>query len=477
MNRLEVGTKYPALWSLEPEPGESAVPGLFWVDGENGEARAAAHRSFDDRTHPFLVDRAPQIPRLYGDVMGRRVTLIDCTFEGSQGSHAHSMTDSQYSARRALIGDVWPAVGSEPTFDQVRVVFWDQDVWANLPPIDHQVFLGGPSTFTSPKIEPQILNTSMAELGLHDNFEFWSTDEQGFVLNPGSQFRLELPEAQSYDELRTNWLMPLQFLILWATSRRTGIRSLFVRNSTWEPIWRDEPEWMEIRVQHATRPHKPVRGVTLLHRRDDFPTDYNFDQFINAVRSNRYAVDQYAGVRAGLSGGYLTKFVAVAQALEALDRVAHPDKEKPDQVTWAERTAEFLKGQGARSDIRSSVKHAILKSHWSSLQGRLSRMNKQTGKVLDAITQDENWPQMVADARNIVAHGLESSETFQRDETAIFVACQICLILFDLRFLVLIGFTADNASTLVTRRAWHSLTALNIREHYPTLVELAGRER
>jgi len=221
MDGLEVGTKYPAMWSLTPDDGSASVPGLFWIEPEDGEIRATAHRSFDNRTSPFLVDRSPQLPMLYGDVMGRRVTLISCALDSSTGSLTGAMTDSLYSAKRAIIGNVWPAVGSEHTFDEVKVVFWDQDAWADLPRIGTQFDHGGPFVFTNPRIEPAILLSSTAEVCLEDDFSFASTDQDGYVLTPGSVFGLKLPEAQSYADLKTNWLMPLQFMILFSTSRRT----------------------------------------------------------------------------------------------------------------------------------------------------------------------------------------------------------------------------------------------------------------
>lgn len=82
---------------------------------------------------------------------------------------------------------------------------------------------------------------------------------------------------------------------------------------------------------------------------------------------------------------------------------------------------------------------------------------------------------MVADARNIVAHGLESTEKFQNDESGIYVAGQMCLLLFDLRFLVTVGFTPDQARALVMRRAGHAINAINIRENYPALIALVVR--
>ena len=82
--------------------------------------------------------------------------------------------------------------------------------------------------------------------------------------------------------------------------------------------------------------------------------------------------------------------------------------------------------------------------------------------------------EIVADALNIVAHGRKSTEEFQNYATGVYVACQMCLLLFDLRFVVILGH-ARPSQCLVMRRAWQAINAINIRENYPALIAFVDR--
>jgi len=259
-------------------------------------------------------------------------------------------------------------------------------------------------------------------------------------MESSSAFGMSFNEPVSIDDLFDRWLLPLEFLIMTATGRPTGIRTLRGTNERWqiETLKKDDC-WVDIRVSHAPRPSEHINHHELLHLLPDFDFGRQIPLVLDTVNRNRYSVEHFAAVKAG-AGGHLARFVASAQLVESFDRSLHDD-------------------QGRRG-----------------LDSRLIRLSRESGDVLHEIIGHKRWAKHVARVRDIVVHGLETSERLTRDVRSLQVATEILLLLFEARLLVEIGFEATMAKTLIERRLRHWQIKASITENYGHLEEISRRD-
>lgn len=434
------------------------------------------HRDFEPNGDLKFLAAGPFSYRyIYGRVMGKFVTLINCTITSSNRTFDDPMTDTTIHAKRALIGDEWPD-DNEFTYDQARIVLWDQDAWTGWPELEFDYLEKSFRGLNPREVE---LSCSEGHLSLRQEFRWQRQNRESQEFTLRSELHIHLPKPVSYEDFGQRWLAPLKFMITASTGRSTGVRSLRLRNNSWLIDGnRLHPSrgWLQMQVPYPTRPREEFIRATALYRRSDFPEDYDYDQVFTAARRNRFSIDQYANIKSGSSGGSLTQFTAIAQALEALDRLSHPESPEDDQENWRARVDQFLKEQGARRGIRNAAKYALRNAHRESLEGRLSRLSKETGGIIDTLLPGSTWPGEVARARNVVAHGLETTDLLMKDLGGIFAATEICLLLFELRWLTLIGCTPERANELSTRRGYYQPTIQAIQANYPALATLASRQ-
>jgi len=160
----------------------------------------------------------------------------------------------------------------------------------------------------------------------------------------------------------------------------------------------------------------------------------------DVVNRHRYSVEHFEALKGRGAVGYLAQFVAAAQLVESFDRSLHDD-------------------QGRRG-----------------LDARLRRLSGETGGVLDEIIGHKRWAKHVARVRDIVVHGLDTSEQLTRDVRSIQVATDILLLLFEARLLVEFGFDTSKAKALIERRLKHWEIKANITQNYGHLEEISRRD-
>lgn len=472
---LEQGEKYPAyFWRPDDPEREHLIAGLIWLDDRGGPV-IQLHAPLTDlswfpteKDHPDLV---------YGKTIGTAVTLRRLTVISSQqGMRLDEPGAIVYRAQWAYLGGRWLDEADEE-FDQVRVSFWDQDAWVDKelvrlvnPTLDSGVAI------RSLRMEPVQLPCGDVDLRVED-----ATGWHGTTIDPGTRFALEFPSPKSFFDLVGSWLPALQFLVVSATARPAGIRSLHVSRSEWANERRERTvhsNWLRVYLRTDPKPELEHSSLKLLHRLEDFnggvtSAPIDLARWFSSYARHEFAVEQFAAIRAGQTGGPATTMLSAAQAVESLDRRIHPDEPTGNEDTWGVSAKQAMSAAGIPPKIRRKACGAIKNSYRPSLEERLRRLDAETGNFVRELVGNRRWATDVQDLRNIVAHGLEDTDRFQNDTRGLRVAKDILILLFELRWLVLIGFTPEQARELAKRRVdfWHTQNELQDGlQHVRTLV-------
>lgn len=432
----------PAEWyrpgDVEKSEGAS---GLYRV-GDDGQPEVTLHGSWSDA--PSMFSNDPDFLDLFhGNVFGLSVTVVGGRL--SRSTKGMSRLQNTTILPRCAVEGLWLGI-EELALTEVHVQFWDQEEWSLSDAFRDTTEDSGRGRLRVEYQPPEgrTAEVSQGSVKVVDASDYRQTmHPRGWVMESSSAFSMSFKEPVTFDDLFSRWLVPLEFLIMTATGRPTGIRSLRGTNDRWEIESVGRPfieRWVDIRVSHAPRPAEVVNQHELLHLLPDFDFARQMPLVLDVVNRHRYSVEHFAALK-GAAGGHLARFVAAAQLVESFDRSLHDE-------------------QGKRG-----------------LDARLNRLSRESGGVLDEIIGHKRWAKHVARVRDIVVHGLETSEQLTRDVRSIQVATEILLLLFEARLLVAFGFPAAVAQTLIERRNRHWQIKASITENYTHLEEIARRDK
>lgn len=381
----------------------------------------------------------------YGNVFGLPVTAVGGRLSRSTGGMSR-LQDTRILPRYVVEG-LW-LNAEDLALTEVQVQYWDQEEWSLSDAFPDTVGEERGQCRLRVEYQPpeeRTAEVSQGSVSIVDASTYRSTTyPRGWVMESFSAFNMSFKEPVSFDELFSRWLLPLEFLIMTATGRQTGIRRLHGTNDRWEIKGagrRVKERAVDIRVSHAPRPSADINRHEMLHLLPDFDFARQVPLVFDVVNRHRYSVEHFAALRGRGAGGHLARFVAATQLVESFDRSLHDD-------------------QGKRG-----------------LDSRLRRLSRESGGVLDEIIGHKRWASHVQRVRVIVVHGLETSEQLTRDVRSIQVATEILLLLFEVRLLVQFGFDAATAKALIERRRQHWVIKLNITEDYEHLEEMSRRDK
>ncbi|MBT0993148.1 hypothetical protein KIN34_02435 [Cellulomonas sp. DKR-3] len=441
----------PAEWF---RPGqterEKAAAGTYSVS-ENGVIEAWLHGSWHDVPSialagiDELVEAFPEV--VYGDAFGRRITLVGT----SRGASRTNSSTRQQRTRIDLaygVEGLWLAP-DELALTKAVVRFIDQDLWSSWGAYPAQIkfeegvgIVGLDIRYEEPEPLEALLDGGV--LRLKDA----STHRQlmnpsGWVLKSASDFVFEFDEPVDIEQFQRQYLMPLEVLITSATGRRSGVAKFRATNRAWVvPSERHHADrWITVNVGHVPTEDGAKTSAELLHRVTDFDFAAQLPIVFDVAQLHRYPLEHYGTLRRGVSAGYLADFIAAAQLCESFHRTLHPDH---------------------RDDM--------------SLDARLTKLDQESGGLLKEIVGDKEWHKRLARLRNIVAHGLRRSEALTSDVRSVQAGTRMLLLLFEVRFLVALGFTAEKARGLAVDRGSHGWIALTIKENYPHIREMTAKD-
>jgi len=442
----------PAQWY---RPGHlddrDGAAGTYSLD-ENGAIDAWLHGSWDDMPSsvgiPGLeIGRGAFPSLLYADAFGKRITAVGVSRGASRTNSVSRQQRTQIEANYAVEG-LW-LEEQELAITKAVVRFYDQDLWTewNAYPYELTFEEGRGNTGLKVWYEKPPERVAVIDGGtlyLRDA----STHKPlmspgGWLLKSASKFVFEFDAPVMIEQFQRQFLMPLEVLITSATGRRSGVESCRATNTQWViPNERHESQrWVDIRMGHLSpSSESKVRGE-LLHHVNDFNFAEQFPLVFEVARLHRYPLEHYGTLRRDVSAGYLADFIAGVQLCESFHRTLHPDLRKE-----------------------------------MSLEGRLTKLDQESGGLIKETVQDKDWHKRVARLRHIVDHGLPGSEVLTKDVRSVQAATGILLLLFEVRFLVALGFTAEKAKSLAVERGTHGWIAFAIREGYPHIKEMTAKD-
>ncbi len=461
----------PARWWL-PENPEERVSGLYWID-DDGAARITVHERLAAGPRLF---RADSIPLLHGNVLGRAVTIVNARPVDSTIPMRGDVHRMEYSAMLAYEGLM--LTEGELAFDKARFGIGSLDEWADW---ESWVDLDDDHPGKPPRLEHRgkqrrSIACRGGILSLQDGAG-WSQSDGAWTLTSGCRFDLRLETAISLDDLDYRWLRPLQLLITTATSRRSPLLHLSVSSTAWEFEGSDgggRPPGDWVRVRYRSRSAQSSTRLSSLyyrHRLADFDAERQIPAFFDAAEHHRYALERYSDASSEVAVGRETIFLNAIQAVEALDTGLHQDVPS----SWQEELAAVVEAAtvaaGYSSRRRRAARRGAEQAHLPSLAGRLRRMDAETGHFVSDLA-GRDWPEDVEILRNAITHG-RTGEVLRRTTDALVVATQISKFLWDVRWLVVLGFDVEDAQRLVKRRVNQWSDAGLIKDHHHLLHETA----
>lgn len=444
---MDAGVLHPAAW-YRPDDDHSAagVPGTYRVDDE-GRIEAHIHAMFDgEHTHLFGVD--PSFPTLLqGRVMGEAVTLVGARVIAQSGGLTEQR-DATVVADYALEG-FGLLDRDDLAFTDVRLRFTDQDTWtgwdrfAVMADDRFRITDVGAVLRDVPEVEAKI-DRGMLKL-VDGSYAHQEHDAHRWVLQSRSWFEFHFDEPVTIAEVFDRYAYPLQVMLMSASGRLPGVASMAGTNSTWdfgEGSERLRSRWFQVNRFHGSLETVRVSDLQYLHRLRDLDFGTHLPALLRAVDQHRFALGHYGLLHSDrFVGGHPVRFSVATQLIDAFDRTLHPGG---------------------------------LKEH--AFDARLKRLEDESGNLVDGIIGNRKWRGEVGRLRNIVVHGDTHAHEVLRDQRALVAGYEALLLLFEVRFLVEIGLSREQAKALATGRVHHWTIEKAITDNYPALTDLIARD-
>ncbi|GAA3312058.1 hypothetical protein GCM10017710_12840 [Arthrobacter ramosus] len=379
---------------------------------------------------------------MHGDVFGTATTAVGNRYRSGSFS-MNELMDCRIHPKYTFEG-LWLSE-DELNFTNVRVQFWDQDSWTGWR--GHTVDRDLNGHVTSIVLQPdQILEAEHNGVAIRLVCTSASETTPGVAvsLQSTSRFELDFPEPISIERLLTDWLKPLEILVVSATGQLSGLSFIRLTNTQWETEGDHEDptsSWVTMRTSFAPRAASSDQRVLTKHSLNDFDFAVQIPKVFDAVPRLQFPMDQYLSLVSHRAAGDLVRCTTAAQMVESLDRVLHPDAAAPEQTPIAVQVSEALKDAGiGNSRLRRDLRKFLNDRGNPTLEDRLRRLDQGVGNPVSSLINKTDWPKHVARVRNIVAHGLEESVVLTTDIRATRVATLICTMLFEAHWLKAIGF-------------------------------------
>lgn len=346
---------------------------------------------------------------------------------------------------------------SELKITDASVRFWDQDEWAEW--FSWQVERG-----TSKERKVVVTQAAMptyeaevngAKVTLEDASPWSYHPSSGRVeMKQTSTFRIVFDEEVPLREFMADWLRPLSFLVSSGTRRTSGVEEMWIRNSNWKSDLDGSPIETPLQViprnptrkEHTSRPFP-----AFLHHLRHFDFAQQLQTVFDTFDKHDPAISQYLDFIHHSPSTPMVRLTLMAQLVETFDRSLNPDPPLTDEIKEkAARVKELVAADAEVKKFASDAARVVNESVRPTLASRLSRMDKETGKLVTETLGSTDWKTDVPLIRNSVVHGLESAEFFTKNVIPLQTAEDILNLLFEARLLVALGFEVDKAKSMIT---------------------------
>jgi hypothetical protein len=418
----------------------------------NGQPELRLHSTWDPHRHPEFERSSNEFKLLHGDVFGTATTAVGNAYRSGSFS-MNELIDYRIHPKYTLEG-LWLSE-DELTVTNVRVQLWDQDSWTRWN--GHTVNRDSNGRISSVVVHPNLTLTTEHK-GVTIRLVCSSSSQTTYGVNVSiqsrSHFELDFAEPVSMERLLTDWLKPLEILVVSATGRLSGLAVVTLTNTQWEleGDHDDDPpsSWVKMRTSFPSRATDEDQRLLTKHSLSDFDFGLQIPKVFDAVPLFEFSLDQYLSLVSHRAGGDLVRCTTAVQMVESLDRVLHPDAPSGGGADITAEVNEALMTAGiGNSRLRRDVRKFLETRGNPTLEDRLRRLDQDLSNPISNLLNRTTWPKHVARVRNIVAHGLEESVVLTTDIRATRVATLICTMLFEAHWLKALGFDNDSIRTKV----------------------------
>jgi hypothetical protein len=260
-------------------------------------------------------------------------------------------------------------------------------------------------------------------------------------------------EAIPLREFMADWMRPLGFWISSGTRRTSGTDSMSIRNKNWVSDFDGSPMdmWMKV-IPRNPKGGKPKGEIDFLHQFKHFDFEKQLPRVFDTFKKHQTAIDQFLDYTHTTPATAMIQLTTFAQIVETFDRSLSPDSEMTEaQATAVETLRTLMVDDPALKKFASKATQGVAESHRPSLAHRLSRLDKETGKLVSDEIQRPDWKSEIAKIRNSVVHGLPNSDLFRTNIIPLQVSVSILRVLFEARLLIAMGFTHEQVKQMITQ--------------------------
>lgn len=464
MAHLDPNRTIAAEWSFTNDLGiKQSVSGMLSFSEEPPSHLIHLSRDFhDDADEQAFFSSAYEqdvYPVIHGNTTEGWFTAVDARpFRSTRTFGGARMDDIVLRPAFVIKGNVL-LHDDELSATEVQVKFWDQDAWAEWSSWE---FENPSDELDGVRVTQKSIPTRSAEYeGVSIELEdatlqrIWHQHRDGVVtLVQSSMFRLRFPDAVPLRRLMRDWLRPLSFLIGSGTRRTPGIESMLIRNSGWTSDEDGSPmsDWLEVFPRNPKRKFASDDEIHFLLRGTQLDFGRQVPVILGAIQAHETAVEQYLDFVHNRPNTAMVQLTTLAQLLETFDRsLSHDPDVSPEQRHAATSVRQVLNENELTKPYAKKAEYSILESHRPSLARRLSRLDRETNSLLRRSIGDGNWIANIATVRNAVVHGLPSSQFFVRNIIPLQVSVDILEILMEARMLVMMGFSPEEADSILTK--------------------------
>jgi len=453
----------PAQWSRTSKSGViEIVPGTLVISDQSPTHVIHLTREFASDDSPALgfhtgFTEVDFFPVLHGQTEDGLFTAIDSrVVGGSQNYGGGKLSDIVLHPYLMIRGSV-TLNEHELALTSVRLRFWDQDEWAQWYNLNIKNASKDDETVVIEQVPPPSKSSTLdgVQVAIRDNSStsYHPIGHGRILINQTSVFRLEFDEEIPLREFLEKWMAPLSFWVSSGSRRTSGIEFMSIQNRNWTNDRDATPvtSWLSVITRNPKRKFTSEDKIQFLHRLNDFDFERQLPILLSTFTAHRTALDQYLDYLHTKPGTPMVQLTVLAQLVETFDRSLDPDPLLDDDTRAdAQALADYVASNAALKKHARDAKRAALESIRPNLASRLRRLDDATDKIVGEMLGAVDWKSSVASIRNSIVHGLPSSAFFLTNVIPIQISVDILELLFELRLLLALGFSKDEARKIMT---------------------------
>jgi hypothetical protein len=424
--------------------------GLLKYSEEDGFSLEIPFGFLGEMTH-FVnrVNQSERAPIVHGILRnGKTATLVDAAMTGMSMNFPGAGREEHIS----LLGFISDTESvANPLVDRLQVTYSHLRDWVVWHPAESKYRVEGDRLGLS--VDYHYEKPADTELVAGDGWQLLLghtasvpvPSVKGFHLKHDCTLTLELDEPLGFDDLEDRFLAPLWLFLSFCLDRSTHTRELKIRQA-------GQDGWLEVgRAQGKTAPFEDIvmePFMLLSMRQLAERTSEVLGRWFGFEGDERRAISLLVGLNSDRSVPSDLRFLAAAQALEAMSRVDAKEQELDDE--------EFARRLGAVTDsvadkkVREWAERKLRHANSRNTAELLNDLARDVGEYVDVLAPGrQQFFDDIRDSRNFYTHrdDRRAARVLEGDELYVLTQGMICL----LKAAVLrrLGFSQESTRSLM----------------------------